>query len=80
MNTGLITPEPLTDLGRLLVGSQGEGNLKLLTKALTDEEFRVKAQMSQGLSASEYAYAGRRVTALQYASATLKSLQLFLSP
>jgi len=80
MNTGLMTPEPLTDLGRLLVGSQGEGNLKLLTKALTEEEFRVKAAMSKGMSESEYAYASRRITALQYANATVKSLQLFLSP
>ena len=80
MNHSITAPESMTDLGRLLVGPQGEQNLDLLTQSLSDEAWRVKAKISAGLGADDYARACRRADALQHAIATLKSLRIFLTP
>ncbi len=79
MNFGLASPEPMTDLGRLLTGPQGDDNLNYLLRALGDEEMRVTRLLSTGLEKEQYARALRRVTALQYASIVLKSLRIFLT-
>jgi len=70
----------MTDLGRLLSGRNAEGNLTRLTRALADEELRMRSRLAAGLSPDDYVRAGKRVTALQHAQAVLKSLQIFLAP
>jgi hypothetical protein len=80
MNPSATVPLPMTDLGRLLSGRNAESNLTRLTRALADEELRVRSRLAAGLNQDDYARANRRVLALQHAQSVLKSLQIFLAP
>jgi hypothetical protein len=70
----------MTDLGRLLSGRDAEAHLTRLTRALADEEQRVRSRLSAGVTQEDYVRANRRVLALQHAQSVLKSLQIFLAP
>lgn len=78
MNYSLPAPEPITDLARLLAGSQGAQNLNRLMRILNDEEMRIKRQMGAGLDSDTYERAGRRFLAVQHAQSVLKSLNMYL--
>jgi len=80
MNAQASAPLPMTDLGRLLSGSQSEANLTRLTRALDDELMRVRAKMAAGLGQADFVHASKRVVALVSAQMVLKSLQIFLAP
>lgn len=80
MNPSASIPLPMTDLGRLLSGRNAEAHIIRLTRALADEELRMRGRLSAGLSQDDYVRANRRVLALQHAQAVLKALQIFLAP
>lgn len=80
MNPSASAPLPMTDLGRLLSGRNAEAHLTRLTRALADEELRMRSRLAAGMGQEDYVRAGKRVTALQHAQAVLKSLQIFLAP
>lgn len=79
MNTNATPALPMTDLGRLLAGRDGEANLTALNRALEDELGRVRARMAAGLGQAEYVHAGKRALALGSAQLVLKSLRIFLA-
>jgi hypothetical protein len=72
------SPEPMTDIGRLLADKDSQAHRERLNRTLEDELRRVRAKMAAGLAQQDYVHAGKRVVALTNAQIVLKSLHIYL--